>query len=77
VVTEINGGDPVNALPQHVIANVNCRILPGVPIAEVRKTIVSVLDDPKISVMPTARRSDRAIPARERRRRRSGAWFAD
>jgi acetylornithine deacetylase/succinyl-diaminopimelate desuccinylase-like protein len=53
VVTEISGGHAPNALPQHVRANVNCRILPGVPIAEVQKDIVSVLGDDKISVAPT------------------------
>lgn len=53
VVTEINGGHAPNALPQHVRANVNCRILPGVPIPEVQKEIVSVLGDDKISVAPT------------------------
>ncbi len=34
-------------------ANVNCRILPGVPMADVQKQIVSVLADDKISVVPT------------------------
>lgn len=52
VVTEITGGHAPNALPQHARANVNCRILPGVPIAEVQKEIVSVLGDDKISVAP-------------------------
>jgi acetylornithine deacetylase/succinyl-diaminopimelate desuccinylase-like protein len=53
VVTQITGGHAPNALPQHVRANVNCRILPGVPIADVQKEIVAVLGDPKISVAPT------------------------
>jgi acetylornithine deacetylase/succinyl-diaminopimelate desuccinylase-like protein len=53
VVTEISGGHALNALPQHVRANVNCRILPGVPIAEVQQEIVRVLGDSKISVAPT------------------------
>jgi acetylornithine deacetylase/succinyl-diaminopimelate desuccinylase-like protein len=53
VVTEIEGGHAPNALPQHVRANVNCRILPGVPITDVQKQIVSVLGDDKISVAPT------------------------
>jgi acetylornithine deacetylase/succinyl-diaminopimelate desuccinylase-like protein len=53
VVTEIAGGHAPNALPQHVRANVNCRILPGVPIAAVQKEIVSVLGDAKISIAPT------------------------
>jgi acetylornithine deacetylase/succinyl-diaminopimelate desuccinylase-like protein len=52
VVTEINGGHAPNALPQHVRANVNCRILPGVPIADVQQEIVRVLNDDKISVAP-------------------------
>jgi acetylornithine deacetylase/succinyl-diaminopimelate desuccinylase-like protein len=53
VVTEIAGGHAPNALPQHVRANVNCRILPGVPIADVQKEIEAVLGDEKISVAPT------------------------
>jgi acetylornithine deacetylase/succinyl-diaminopimelate desuccinylase-like protein len=53
VVTEISGGHAPNALPQHVRANVNCRILPGVPIADVQREIASVLGDDKISVAPT------------------------
>jgi len=53
VVTEITGGHAPNALPQHVRANVNCRILPGVPIADVQREITSVLADDKISVFPT------------------------
>ncbi len=50
VVTEINGGHAPNALPQRARANVNCRILPGVPIADVQRQIVKVLADDKISV---------------------------
>ncbi|MGB6309360.1 MAG: M20/M25/M40 family metallo-hydrolase [Steroidobacteraceae bacterium] len=53
VVTQITGGHAPNALPQHVRANVNCRILPGVPIAEVQQQIVKVIGDDKISVSPT------------------------
>jgi acetylornithine deacetylase/succinyl-diaminopimelate desuccinylase-like protein len=50
VVTQIEGGHAPNALPQHVRANVNCRILPGVPISEVQKQIASVMGDDKISI---------------------------
>jgi acetylornithine deacetylase/succinyl-diaminopimelate desuccinylase-like protein len=53
VVTEIEGGHAPNALPQHVRANVNCRILPGVPIADIQQQIATVLGDEKISVAPT------------------------
>ena len=53
VVTEITGGHAANALPQHAHANVNCRILPGVPIPDVQREIVQVLGDEKIRVAPT------------------------
>jgi acetylornithine deacetylase/succinyl-diaminopimelate desuccinylase-like protein len=53
VVTEISGGHAPNALPQNVRANVNCRILPGVPIPEVQAEMIRVLGDAKISVAPT------------------------
>jgi acetylornithine deacetylase/succinyl-diaminopimelate desuccinylase-like protein len=52
VVTQITGGHAANALPQHVRANVNCRILPGVPIADVQREIVSALGDDQIAVAP-------------------------
>ena len=48
--TMINGGHAPNALPQRVAANVNCRILPGVPVAEVQATIRQVLADEAIHV---------------------------
>jgi acetylornithine deacetylase/succinyl-diaminopimelate desuccinylase-like protein len=53
IVTQINGGHAPNALPQHVSANVNCRILPGVPIPDVQREIVRVLGDDKISIATT------------------------
>jgi acetylornithine deacetylase/succinyl-diaminopimelate desuccinylase-like protein len=53
VVTQISGGHAPNALPQHARANVNCRILPGVPIAEVQAEIARVLADDQITVAPT------------------------
>jgi acetylornithine deacetylase/succinyl-diaminopimelate desuccinylase-like protein len=52
VVTQISGGHAANALPQRARANVNCRILPGVPIAEVQQEIVRVLADDRIAVAP-------------------------
>lgn len=53
VVTQINGGHAPNALPQHVTANVNCRILPGVPVADVQREIVAVVADELVVVAPT------------------------
>jgi len=52
IVTQIEGGHAPNALPQHVKANVNCRILPGAPVADVQAQIVSVLADDTITVSP-------------------------
>ncbi len=52
-VTMINGGHAPNALPQRVRANVNCRILPGVAIAEVQAEIVRALADDTLAVRTT------------------------
>jgi len=52
VPTQIEGGHAPNALPQHVRANVNCRILPDTPIAEVQKQMASVMGDDKIAIKP-------------------------
>jgi acetylornithine deacetylase/succinyl-diaminopimelate desuccinylase-like protein len=50
VSTQVNAGHAPNALPQRARANVNCRILPGQPVEEVRQTLVKVLADASISV---------------------------
>ena len=50
VATEISGGHAPNALPQRASANVNCRILPGVPIESVRKDLERILADGGIKV---------------------------
>jgi acetylornithine deacetylase/succinyl-diaminopimelate desuccinylase-like protein len=52
IATEISGGHAPNALPQRAHANVNCRILPGVPIPSVEAEIVRVLGDDQITVEP-------------------------
>ena len=50
VATMIEGGHAPNALPQRVRANVNCRILPGEPVAAVQAQIGQVLADEGIAV---------------------------
>jgi acetylornithine deacetylase/succinyl-diaminopimelate desuccinylase-like protein len=50
VATELNGGHAPNALPQVANANVNCRILPGVPVATVITQLTKVLADPAIEL---------------------------
>ncbi len=50
IVSEIAGGHAPNAIPQHVKATVNCRILPGTPVAEVRAAIEKVIADDAITI---------------------------
>lgn len=50
VATMINGGHAPNALPQHVAANVNCRIFPGHAPDEVRQTLLKVIGDEQVKV---------------------------
>ncbi len=54
VATQLQAGHAENALPQTARATVNCRVLPGLPVEEVRATLVRVLDDPEITVAPVA-----------------------
>jgi acetylornithine deacetylase/succinyl-diaminopimelate desuccinylase-like protein len=60
VATMINGGHATNALPQKATASVNCRIFPGTPSEEVRKTLVKVIADPGATV---TRENDGSIDA--------------
>jgi acetylornithine deacetylase/succinyl-diaminopimelate desuccinylase-like protein len=50
VATMLDGGHALNALPQRAGANVNCRIFPGHPVAEIKATLEKVIDDPKVKV---------------------------
>jgi acetylornithine deacetylase/succinyl-diaminopimelate desuccinylase-like protein len=50
VATMLEGGHAVNALPQMARAKINCRILPGEPVAEVKATLGRVLADDQISI---------------------------
>jgi len=52
VATMLSGGHAPNALPQTARANVNCRVLPGEPIAEVGATLKRVLADDAVEVKP-------------------------
>jgi acetylornithine deacetylase/succinyl-diaminopimelate desuccinylase-like protein len=49
VVTMISGGHALNALPQHASANVNCRIFPGHPRAEIMAELQRVAADPAVT----------------------------
>ena len=50
VATLISGGHAENALPQQARANVNCRILPGHAMEDVRQELIRIFADPKITV---------------------------
>jgi acetylornithine deacetylase/succinyl-diaminopimelate desuccinylase-like protein len=50
VATMLNGGHALNALPQRVTANVNCRIFPGHSAQEIRQTLIKVVNDPSVKV---------------------------
>lgn len=50
VATMASAGHAPNALPQRARANVNCRILPGEGVEEVRQALVKVLADDAIKV---------------------------
>jgi acetylornithine deacetylase/succinyl-diaminopimelate desuccinylase-like protein len=50
VATEIQGGHAQNALPQRATANINCRIFPGTGVANVQRTLESVIADPGVKV---------------------------
>lgn len=50
VATRVEAGHADNALPQRARATVNCRILPGEPVAEVEATLQRVLADDSIRI---------------------------
>jgi acetylornithine deacetylase/succinyl-diaminopimelate desuccinylase-like protein len=50
VATEIQGGHALNALPQRATANINCRIFPGTGVANVQRTLESVIADPGVTI---------------------------
>src|SRR3979409_2154337 len=52
VATLLEAGHAENALPQTARATANCRIMPDEPVADVERTLLRVIDDPKIAVIP-------------------------
>lgn len=50
VATMIDGGHAVNALPQRVEANVNCRIFPGHTPAEIKDQIARIIGNDRIAI---------------------------
>jgi len=62
VPTQVQAGHAPNALPQRAEANVNCRILPGEKVEDVRQALVQVINDPGISVQPVGKLSPVSPP---------------
>jgi acetylornithine deacetylase/succinyl-diaminopimelate desuccinylase-like protein len=50
VATMLDGGNAINALPQLASAKVNCRIMPGESVDEIKATLERVLADDQIKV---------------------------
>jgi len=50
VATLLEGGTAINALPQLATAKVNCRVMPGDPVDEVKTTLERVVADDQIAV---------------------------
>ena len=50
VATRLQAGDANNALPQLAQANVNCRILPGHSLEEIRQQLIQIFDESKVTV---------------------------
>ncbi|BCW87969.1 Succinyl-diaminopimelate desuccinylase [Alphaproteobacteria bacterium SO-S41] len=50
VATMVNAGHAKNALPQRATANVNCRILPGVSVEDIKTELATVLADDQIKI---------------------------
>lgn len=59
VATMIDGGHALNALPQRVEANVNCRIFPGHSREEIKNALAQVIGNDKIAI--TYGRDDKPV----------------
>ncbi|WP_338468313.1 M20/M25/M40 family metallo-hydrolase [Novosphingobium sp. ZN18A2] len=63
VPTMVSGGHALNALPQSVTANINCRIFPGHTREEIRKDLERVVDMPVVTVTDATGDASIASPA--------------
>jgi acetylornithine deacetylase/succinyl-diaminopimelate desuccinylase-like protein len=66
VPTRLAAGHANNALPQLATANVNCRVLPGHSLEEVRRQLIGILADPGIEVQYVADDGHKSPTAPER-----------
>jgi len=54
VATMLDAGHAMNALPQRATAIVNCRIFPGETVEGTRQTLIKVMGDPAVTIVPLA-----------------------
>jgi acetylornithine deacetylase/succinyl-diaminopimelate desuccinylase-like protein len=52
VATQLDAGHAENALPQRARATINCRVLPGTSVDEVKATLARVVEDKGITITP-------------------------
>jgi acetylornithine deacetylase/succinyl-diaminopimelate desuccinylase-like protein len=52
VSTMLRGGQVENALPQTATATVNCRIFPGIAVDEIHQTLVNIVANDQIEIVP-------------------------
>lgn len=62
IPTQLDAGHAENALPQRARATINCRILPGTSIDEIRLALEKIVADPEVKVTIKTGRSN-AAPA--------------
>lgn len=63
VATELDAGDARNALPKRAVANVNCRVFPGVSFAAVQRQLASAIADPSVQISIEPSTEGTEIPA--------------
>lgn len=63
VPTQVSGGHAMNALPQRVTANVNCRIFPGHSREAIMAELQAVMADPAIAISDATGDDSIAAPA--------------
>ncbi len=62
IPTMIDGGHAPNAQPQKVTANINCRILPNVPVERVQATLAQAIGAPGIRIEPVGEIGQSTVP---------------
>ena len=63
VATMLSAGHATNALPQRATANINCRVMPGVAVEDIRRQLETIAADPAIKVTIPEERGPTALPA--------------